>query len=38
MAQSEQDIVGRQSGREKKKAKGTVKIESDVPIPVSTNK
>lgn len=29
MAQSEQDIVGRQSGREKKKAKGTVKIESD---------
>jgi integrase len=29
MAQSEQYIVGRQSGREKKKAKGTVKIESD---------
>ena len=26
---SKQDISGRQSGRQKKKAKGTVKIESD---------
>ena len=29
MDQSKQDIVGSQSGRQKKKAKGTVKIESD---------
>lgn len=29
MVQSDQGIIGRQSGRQKKKAKGTVKIESD---------
>ena len=29
MTPSKQDIIGRQSGRRKKKAKGTVKIESD---------
>jgi len=29
MIQSDISILGRQSGRQKKKAKGTVKIESD---------